>query len=67
MPIGVRSCNRGIKRVEPMKLEEYFDRYGTDKRRALQEIMTSLEDSVREMLAESSRLTKSIEPVESVL
>ncbi len=50
-----------------MKLEEYFDRYATDKRRALQEIMTSLEDSVREMLDESSRLTKSIEPVESVL
>ena len=53
-----------MKIGEPLNLEDYFPRYKTDKRGTLQEIMTSLEDSVRKMLSELSRLTKPIEPVE---
>ncbi len=53
-----------MKIGEPLNLGDYFPRYKTDKRGTLQEIMTSLEDSVRKMLSELSRLTEPIEPVE---
>lgn len=50
-----------LKVGEPLNLIHYVQRYGTDKRGTLQEVTTSLESAVRQMLSELSSSTEAIE------
>ncbi|MFQ5794343.1 MAG: 1-acyl-sn-glycerol-3-phosphate acyltransferase [Candidatus Bipolaricaulia bacterium] len=50
-----------MKIGKPLNLGDYFPHYQTDKRGALQQVTTSLESSVQQMLDEMSHLTMAIE------
>jgi len=50
-----------VKIGQPLNLMPYFPRYQSDKRATLQEVTTSLESSVRQLLAELSHPSKALE------
>jgi hypothetical protein len=52
-----------VKVGEPLNLIHCYQRYQANKRGTLQEVATSLESSVRQMLGELSDQTETIEPV----